>query len=115
MFTNMFSYDVIAARTCTASQLANAGYENKTQTTHRQSIDLSPLFVKISDALASLFRRDEPAALAYEANQLAAAGYQADACNDAKVAGLFDNVTVFIMSRAARRNAAPCLAHSVTP
>jgi hypothetical protein len=117
MFNNMFSYDEIAARSYEAHQMVEAGYPDDAQMIRRQSVDLSPLFAKISDAVARFFvaTRDLPAALAYDASQFADASYLPETCSDDKVAGLFENVTTWVMARPAPRTAAPCLADAVTP
>ena len=74
--TNIFfSHDETSARAYEANQLANAGYETEAQMVRRQSVNLAPLFDAIRSAAASLFSRDLPAALAYEASLNDAAGY----------------------------------------
>ena len=117
MFSNMISHDEPAALAYQAYQLANAGYEEEAQMIRHKTIDFSPLFAKVSGAIASLFAtsRDLRAALAYDASQFAGAGYLPETCNDQKPTGLFDNVTIWIMTRTAPRTAAPHLANTVTP
>ena len=118
MFNKIFSHDEISARAYEADQMAAAGYPDEAKMIRRKVVDLSPLFNKsvsmVSDAIASLLRSDLPAALAYEASQIADAGYLPETCNDEKATGLFENVTAWIMVPA-HRTAAPCMANTVTP
>ena len=108
MFTNMFSYDEIAARAYEAHQMVEAGYEDEARMIRRKTIDLSPLFNKVFSAAARFFAgtRDLPAALAYDASQFADAGYLPEPSSDEKPTGLFENVTAWIMTRPAPRTAA---------
>ena len=117
MFSNLISHDEPSALAYQAYQMANAGYEDEALMILRKTINLSPLFEKVSSAIASLFAtsRDLPAALAYDAGQFAEAGYLPEADNDEKPTGIFENVTIWIMTRTTHRTAARRLANTVTP
>ena len=114
MFNSFFSHDEYAARAYEANLAAQAGYETEAQLIRRQSIDLSPLFAKVTSAIANLFTpsRDLPAALAYDASQIADAGYLPEAEPVEPSAGLFEIVTIWLHRPVAK---APRLANTVTP
>ena len=116
MFNKIFSHDEISALAYEANQMVDTGYAAEAQTIHRQTIDVSPLFAKVSSAITSLFStsRDQPAALAYDASQFADAGYLPEPSNDEKPTGLFENVTAWILTPAARRTATLHLAHKAS-
>jgi hypothetical protein len=113
MSNKIFSHDEPAALAYAANQMTAAGYADEAQMIRRQPIDLTPLFDKVGEIIASLFStsRDLPAALAYDANQISDAGYLPETSNDDKPTGLFENITVWIMTPAARRAAALRLVH----
>ena len=117
MFNKMFLQEECAALAYQAIQLEKAGYPDKAKMIRRKRIDLSPVIDAVSSAVASLFAgsRDLPAALAYDAAQIADAGYLPETNNDEKPSGLFENVTAWIMTRPAPRTAAPCLATTTIP
>ena len=116
MSNKIFSTDEISALAYEANQMVDTGYAAEAQTIRRQTIDVSPLFAKVSSAITSLFStsRDLPAALAYDASQFADAGYLSETSYDEKPTGLFENVTAWIMPPAARRTATFRLAHSIS-
>ncbi len=80
MTAKFFSNDELSALAYEANQMASAGYEAEAQLIRRQ-----PTFTAwiaetasrlIKSLSATLFSHDLPAALAYEANQIAATGYK---------------------------------------
>jgi hypothetical protein len=80
IFASLFSRDLPAALAYEASQMQNAGYLPENDLTSPQPSFAANAINLVSitlDSLArTLFTRDLPAALAYEASQMAAAGYK---------------------------------------
>jgi hypothetical protein len=116
MFSNMISHDEPSALAYQAYQMTTAGYEDAAEMILRKRYDFSPIFRKLSSAAARFFAgtRDLPAALAYDASQFADAGYLPEPSDDEKPTGLFENVTAWILTPAARRTATLHLAHKAS-
>jgi hypothetical protein len=88
MSTKMFIHKDTSRLAYVAEEMTAAGFEGEVQMARRRRIDFTSFF--------RLFRGDLPAALAYEAHQMASADDRRDTCLDEKGPSFFEKVTAWV-------------------
>lgn len=105
MTNKFFSNDELSALAYEANQIAAAGYEDEAQMIRRQPTFTAWIAATaatiVTSLSAALVPHDLPAALAYEANQTASAGYLFETLQERSVPRCFNNRAEAIHSGAA--------------